>query len=147
MTLLFEDTQLLLALDLRADDSSLDAALESLSGTVVTQLALEAKAKSYRARVDRGLAAAANQGATLDELAAAAGMSPDEVLARLRTTLRGLVEPATRGRLGLDARPSAHVGARPSRDPQRVAVSSSQAPSGVARAPRKGWAWLSRREV
>lgn len=147
MTLLFEDTQLLLALDLRADDSSLDAALESLSGTVVTQLALEAKAKSYRARVDRGLAAAANQGATLDELAAAAGMSPDEVLARLRTTLRGLVEPATRVRLGLDARPSAHVGARPSRDPQRVAVSSSQAPSGVARAPRKGWAWLSRREV
>lgn len=147
MTLLFEDTQVLLALDLRADDSTRDAALESLSGTVVTQLALEAKAKSYRARVDRGLAAAANQGATLDELAAAAGMSPDEVLARLRTTLRGLVEPATRVRLALDARQSAHAGAsRPVREPRAVAA-PVEPHSRAARASRRTWPWTPRRRA
>ncbi|MDQ7992073.1 MAG: hypothetical protein AAGC63_03445 [Propionicimonas sp.] len=117
MTSLYDDTQLLLAVDLREDDSSLDAALASLSGAVITQLALKAKAKAYQARIDRGLAAAANRGASLDELAAAAGMAPDEVLVRLRSTLRGLVEPATRVRLGLDAtRTDPRTAARPAAD-------------------------------
>ena len=113
MTLLYDDTQLLLAVDPSVDESSLDTALAGLSGTVITQLALRAKAEAYQARIDRSLAAAANLGAGLDELAAAAGMAPDDVLARLQVAPRGLVEPATRIRLGLDAtRPT---GARPTR--------------------------------
>lgn len=138
MTLLYDDTQLLLAIEPRADESSLDAALESLSGTVVTQLALEAKAISYRARVARGLAAAANHGGTVDELAAAAGMAPDEVLVRLRTTPRGLLEPATRTRLGLD-RTTSRLAPDPVIPPAPV---SRTAP---ARAATRGWIWPSRR--
>jgi len=129
MTLLYDDTQLLLAFDVSEDDSSLDAALAGLSGTVVTQLALKAKAGAYQARIDRSLAAAANRGASLDELAAAAGIAPAEVLARLRGTPRGLVEPATRTRLGLDATRPADAG------PARAITGAGAS----ARKPRWWW--------
>ena len=141
MTLLYDDTQVLLAFDPRIDESSRDKALESVSGTVVTQLALEAKAISYRARVDRGLAAAANQGATVDELAAAAGMSPDEVRARLRSAPRGLLESATRVRLGLDqTTPAAPAGAG---DGTAAAVDPVR--TAPVRSATRGWTWPSRR--
>ena len=142
MTLLYDDTQVLLAFDPRIDESSRDKALESVSGTVVTQLALEAKAISYRARVARGLAAAANQGATVDELAAAAGMSPDEVLARLRAARRGLLESATRVRLEIDHTTRAVPSGR-AVDAAAAAVEPAR--SAPARSATKGWTWPSRR--
>lgn len=103
MTLLHDNTQFLLGTEPRTDLTTLDEALENLSASVVTHHALLAKARAYQARVDRELATAANHGASLTDLAAAAGLSTDEVLARLRDTQPGLLEPATRVRLGVDA--------------------------------------------
>ena len=103
MTLLHDNTQFLLATEPRADHTALDQALENLSASVVTHHALLAKAKAYQSRVDRELATAANRGAGLGDLAAAAGVSTDEALARLRATPPGLLEPATGVRLGVNA--------------------------------------------
>ena len=103
MTLLHDNTQFLLATEPRDDHATLDEALEALSASVVTHHALLAKARAYQSRVDRELATVANRGASLGVLAAAAGVSTDEVLDRLRATPPGLLEPATRVRLGVTA--------------------------------------------
>ncbi len=103
MTLLDDNTQALLAADPQAAGPTLDDALASLSASVVTHHALLAKARAYQSRVDRELAAAANQGATLADLAAAAGLSQDGVLERLRSAPAALLEPATQVRLGVVA--------------------------------------------
>ncbi len=127
MALLHDNTQILLATEPRDDHTTLDEALASLSASVVTHHALLAKARAYQSRVDRELATVANHGASLGDLAAAAGVSTDEVLDRLRATPPGLLEPATRVRLGVNA---------------AAPVSSSMDATATGRA--RGWSPLKR---
>lgn len=77
---LLEDTGVLLALDMPELHDDL---LTNVSRTMVMWIALEAKTGAYNGRVTRALAAAANEGATIEQLSAAAGLSPETVLQRL----------------------------------------------------------------
>jgi len=81
VTDLIDDTQLT-----RAPTEAFEAArdpLREISVAVVARASLQAKARAYELRLTRWMAMAANQGAGLDQLADAAGMSADEVRARL----------------------------------------------------------------
>jgi hypothetical protein len=98
MSVLMEDTQRLLVVDIPELGEDLAESLERLSATVITQVALQAKTDAYELRVTRALARAANLGATLDELADAAGMSVARVVARLQSR-PGLLDPGTQARL------------------------------------------------
>lgn len=97
MTSLIEDTGVLMALPIpdAADDS-----LDTLSHTVITWISLQAKAQVYDRRVTRSIASAANLGATLEQMADAAGMSAEDVLGRLRAH-PGSLSPQSRLRLGI----------------------------------------------
>lgn len=79
---LLDDTGVLLALDIPELQDDL---LANVSRTMVMWIALEAKTNAYSGRVTRALATAANEGATLEQLSAAAGLSPDRVRERLAT--------------------------------------------------------------
>jgi hypothetical protein len=57
--------------------------LREVSAAVVARASLQAKARAYELRLTRWMAMAANQGAGLDALADAAGVSADEVRGRL----------------------------------------------------------------
>ncbi|MEA4945095.1 MAG: hypothetical protein VB080_11745 [Propionicimonas sp.] len=137
-TILGEETSLLLAIQVPEDDTAhREAALENLSATVVTRLALKAKADSYRVRIDRWLAIAANQGASLDELAAAAGMSRAEVQDRLAATPDGLLTEGARRRLAADARSSGAPAEVPATD--EITVDTRITPPAGAPNRRFGW--------
>lgn len=137
-TILGEETSLLLAIQVPEDDPThREAALESLSATVVAQLALKAKADSYRVRIDRWLALAANQGAGLDELAAAAGMGRAEVQNRLASTPDGLLTEGARRRLAADARVPAAPLAVPVVD--EITVDTTITPQATPPVRRFGW--------
>ncbi len=87
-----DDTAVLLAIGLPTDEAEhRQSALDAVSEAVITRFALRAKADAYQLRIDRYLVRAADLGATMDDLAAAAGMSTAEVAARLdaaRSTAR-----------------------------------------------------------
>lgn len=144
-TILGDETALLLAIQVPDDDAAhREAALENLSAAVITRLALKAKAESYRLRIDRWLATAANQGATLDELAAAAGMSRAEVQQRLASTPDGLLTEGARRRLAADAQlpdPQAriHTGAEDEITAEVDAAITVPAPT-----PHRRFGWRSR---
>lgn len=79
-----DDTAVLLAIDLRdAAADSQDEALEVLSRTVVTAIALNAKAQAYEARITRSMRLALNAGASLDEVAEAAMLTTEAAATRL----------------------------------------------------------------
>lgn len=102
--ILGDETALLLAIQVSDDDAEhKQTALDNVSEAVITRLALRAKAEAYQLRIDRWLANAANLGADLDELAAAAGMSRSEALRRVESAPPGLLTEAVRRRLALEA--------------------------------------------
>lgn len=102
MSVLLEDTQRLLVIDVPDLADDLAQSLERLSATVITQAALQAKTDAYDLRVTRALARAANLGASLDDLADAAGMSVTRVVGRLQAR-RELLDPGTEARLAMSA--------------------------------------------
>ena len=94
---LIEDTGILLAIDMTAAPTG---ALDDVSRTVITWIFLDAKADAYNLRVTRALAAAANLGATLEQLADSAGLAADDVVARFRAH-PGMLSPTSRARFGI----------------------------------------------
>lgn len=79
-----DDTAVLLAIDVRdAAADTHDEALEVLSRTVVTAIALNAKAQAYEARITLSMRLALNAGASLDEVAEAAMLTTEAAATRL----------------------------------------------------------------
>ncbi len=105
-----DDTAVSLALRLGIDEADhRQAALDAVSEAVITMFALRAKADIYQVRIDCRLAAAAALGATIEDLAAAAAMSPAEVRSRLEAA-RNRPRPAVRTGPGSTARPGGSPG-------------------------------------
>lgn len=95
-----DDTSFLLVTDVLERADRLDLSLDTASRTTVTWIALQAKTDAYDLRVTRSLAAAANLGATLSELADAVGMSQQRVVDRLADRPE-LLTPESLDRLGI----------------------------------------------
>ena len=145
-TTLTDDTIILRSL---AATEGPDCSMDGLSRAALTRLALQVKAEAYDRRITMALTSLANDGADVNELAWAAGLSQDDVLSRLP---RDLLNLDTLLRLDLDPRP---VFPAPDAQAAQIAAEVSQAirsspevdPAPQAEPARTGWfgGWWTRR--